>query len=204
MKWLRKLFAQSAPSPANLPAPVDAEEELSDISEDDWRSFELKLTQLLEEDLLRFAREHEGEEFYALGLDCNAAYCDVLLSANTPEALAASARAYAKDEADASLRAEMDDLRWGFGDWKYHGFNLSGPGDWDRYHAVLPAGDELSSAEDCERFLVAACRALLALENGEAIKKLRRTGDFHVTCIDHDEDYAAGEDRMRSARGTVS
>ena len=203
MSWLRRLLGRDSAAADDAPEP-EAEEELREVCEADWVEFEQALARLLETDLARFAAEHSDEEFCALGLDCNAAYCDVLLSANTTTRLRESAVECSADASGASIRAEMEERRWGFGDWKYHGFNLSVDGDWERYHSILPGGDELHTPEDCDRFLLAATRALLVVAQGEAIERLRRSPDFDIACVDHDEDFAVASARMRQARSDAT
>jgi hypothetical protein len=171
--------------------------------ETDWLAFEGKLADLLEADLLRFAQEHQDETFYSLALDCNAAYCDILMSANTPDALRVAASRYAEDQSAGSIHAAEEVLRWGLGDWKYHGFNLKDPDDRKRYRSVLPGGDELHSSEECERFLIAACRAILTIERRNVLATLSKTKDFRLACIDHDEDFASGAARLERARAVA-
>jgi Domain of unknown function (DUF4303) len=202
MKWLSKLFGGSAQSSPKMEVPEDEECLLEEITEADWVEFEAALELLLEADIRRFAAEHSEEEFYAVGLDCNSAYCDILLSANTTDALREAAIGNAINGLEEAISAEVGVLRWGFGDWKYHGFNLSGKDDWERYHQILPGGDALHSSEECERFMQAATRALLALERRDAFSVLRKSGHFEVACVDHDEDYGSAkrrEDRLRGA-----
>ena len=49
-----------------------------------------------------------------------------------------------------------------------------------------------------------ACLVALDLEAGEAIKILKKTGDFRVICVDHDETMKDSNDRLERVRKQYS
>jgi Domain of unknown function (DUF4303) len=202
MNWFTNLFKRDNSTPHTQ------EDEFGNSSNSksgiDWLLFENSLVKLLEADITSFAAQHTDEVFYALALDCNAANCDVLLRANTPTALRDTAMTYSKDRTDQSINAESEELRWGLGDWKYHGINLEPRENWLEYRAALPGIDELHHPEDVEKFLVSSCRALLRIEQGDILRNLKRTADFRIACIDHDESILDSEERINALRVAAS
>lgn len=198
MNWFTNLFKKDNSSSRTQ------ESELEDLSNSnsgiDWLLFENNLVKILEADITRFAAQHADEVFYALALDCNATSCDVLLCANTPTALRDAAMTYSKERADESINAESEELRWGLGDWKYHGINLEPKENWLEYRAALPGIGELAHPDDVEKFLVSACRALLRIEQGDILRNLKITADFRIACIDHDESILNSEERLNALR----
>lgn len=121
MGWLARLFGKEGETAARTSA--EETEIRSPFSGFDWGSAEAGISELLARDIESFALAHREEEFYAVGLDCNSEYGDMLLSANTPLALRNSASNYAQSGNESEIAAQEIELRWGFGDWAYHGFN---------------------------------------------------------------------------------
>ena len=201
MNWFAKLFAATPKSSPE--ANKRAEPEWNDPGPQfDWTTFEIALAALLEEEVRGFATQHPDEQFYAIALDCNAQYGDILICANTPEALDAIAQRFAASEAGG-----MDDarelMRWGVADWKYAGFNLHAPQWQKRYKAILPIGDELHQPEDIEAFLETVCRSLIRVERAGVFESLSRTPDFRIACMDHDEDMVQGDERLERLRSAM-
>ena len=181
-------------------APTErAPEERADV---DWHELETALTRAIAGQVAEFAQSHVDEEFYGFAIDCNGYYANVLLCLNTPDALTASARNYAGTDAPEVIERQMADLRWGLGDWKYHGFNLDSP-TWPDAVPMLEDFAELPSEADTEQFIETCCRALLAAERQGAFSPLKCTADFRVACIDHDEDLQGGDTRLARVRETL-
>jgi hypothetical protein len=203
MKWLSDFLKGREYKPASLALrPGDKVE--SPLNSVDWRAFEAGLLDLLRQDLAAFVREHPGEVFYAIGLDCNALYADILLCANTPATLRARALDDPAASSEKAIARREKMLRWGFGDWEYQGFNLDLPGGIERYKKLLPGHEEIPHPFDQECFLKAATRALITLQTSPEIELLSRTADFEVNCVDHDEDASAGKRRLARVRKSVA
>jgi hypothetical protein len=180
------------------------------VKASDWKRIEETLRRASGEAIGEFAAAHPAESFYGFALDCNPDYGEVLLSLNTEADLAATA---ARRYAGWSPREIEGRLRWGVGDWRYHAFNTEPPcaEAWDRawsgtvdriLDAFAEAEDE--EADDMEeRFLVSACRVLLALEKDGAFDVLGRDPGFKTLVAGHDEpieDSWARLLRFRNAR----
>ncbi|MGR8932877.1 MAG: DUF4303 domain-containing protein [Gammaproteobacteria bacterium] len=165
----------------------------------DWKGLEEALLSAITSQVEVFAKNHPEETFYGFALDCNAYYADILFCLNTPESLEEAARKYADGGDEAAISHEKEELEWGLGDWKYQGFNLDTP-IWETEVPMLDEFAELPSSQDTEKFLITCCRALMRAEKKGAFLVLRRTPDFKVACIDHDEDVEAGDSRLNRVR----
>ncbi len=187
LDWLRGKSAPPMPDPPHERADLD------------WRELEDALASAITAQMSDFSDAHSGEEFYAFALDCNAYYANVLFCLNTPESLEGSARSYANQNDNDSLAKEREALRWGLGDWRYQGFNLESR-HWPEQVPMLDDFAELPHPDDTEQFLVICCRALLRAQRSGAFEALRKTVDFAVACIDHDEDFTSGEARLERVR----
>ena len=190
--WLR-----GSDSPSNTP------EEKSHVSEDwiqtniAWVQLEEALARAIHSEIAKFAKAHPNEQFYGFALDCNAYYADILFCLNTPEHLETLAKEYADSNEPSEIADQKKEFEWGLGDWKYQGFNL----DSTLWQSEMSLLDEFAEHPgDTEAFLVTCCRALLAAERTGAFNQLRRTPEFRVACIDHDEDISAGEKRLEYVR----
>ena len=185
--WLKRLAPPRTPVAG--PRRVDL----------DWAKLEQALAASIASEVASFAKEHPEESFYGFALDCNADYANVLFCLNTPEDLEESAREYSEINTPSEIERQKADLQWGLGDWKYQGFNLDST-SWKGMEPYLEEFAELSNEEDTEEFLITCCRALLSAETNGAFLPLRRTPDFRVACIDHDENLAAGDRRLERVR----
>ena len=165
----------------------------------DWEKLEQALAYAIVSEVDSFSKEHPEETFYGFALDCNAYYANVLFCLNTPEDLEESAREYSEEDTPSEIERQKADLEWSLGDWKYQGFNLDSS-TWKGMEPFLEEFAELSNEEDTEKFLLTCCRALLSAETNGAFLPLRRTPDFRVACIDHDEDLGAGDRRLERVR----
>jgi hypothetical protein len=171
-------------------------------AEMDWRGFEDALTVAIENEVVAFAEQHRDELFYGFAIDCNAYYANILFCLNTPENLHESARHYAGSDDPDEIERQKEDLLWGLGDWKYHGFNLESRA-WSRDVPMLDEFAELPNEADTEEFRVTCCKALLRAEAKGVFNALRRTADFRVACIDHDEDVHGGDRRLERVRAAL-
>lgn len=162
----------------------------------DWLAFENRLAEAVESEVAAFAASHTGETFYALALDCNAHYCNVLLCLNTPEQLHESSAEYAGADIGPRFDHELKNMRWGLGDWKYHPLDLANNEWYEGLSEELGEYPELLNSEDSEVFLRCACRALLRAEKSGVFSTLKTTDDFAFVVIDLDEDFESGNRRM--------
>ena len=86
-------------------------------------------------------------------------------------------------------------LRWSLGDWKYQGFNSPKfKKIWNPFEVAV--SDLCTDEQEDEntfmtptqdRFMRAACRAVIRLESEGAFAVLKRTKDFKTYVADHDE-----------------
>jgi hypothetical protein len=209
MQWLRKLF-QSGQSratewEAELPDPID------------WKAMEEQLFTLCETQISVLAATHPGEVFYGVGLDCTAESGEVLIHANTEESLAQAASDSMQRSPQyyegRSIGEVVEELRWGFGDWKYHAFNLDDPTwseNWGDVEEMITNATnvfvnnrkwpEMEAAK--EEFMRMASRVALRLRTSSSGNRLAKTGKFSTLCAEHNEGPDAGFDRMNSLSDT--
>jgi len=183
----------------------------------DWPEVEHKLVDLTRFEVRRFLEDKRDEKFYGFGFACNAFYGEVLLYANTSDALRASAERSRSDYPDLnryagkSLAEVEDVLRWEMGDWKYDGFNAlseewaDGWEEWQMsFQKLLEGlydGDEEEKAGALEQeFLEMCCRALIRLEKQPEFIALPKDANFRTVCDNHDEAESDGEARLSRIR----
>ncbi len=203
MNWLARLLGLTPKSAEKIDSSPE-EEIKSPWADFDWRAAEIGISVLFEQDLRKFISAHDGEIFCSVGVDCNSLYGDLLLSANTPDALQAMAADFASSGDQDELVRESEEMRWGFGDWKYHGFNYGEDGGHARYKALLPETDVMEHPDDRVLFLEAVTRALIRIEGSEVFLKMRKTPDFQVLCKDDEEELEDAEERLQRLRGADS
>jgi hypothetical protein len=203
MSWLTRLLGLENKS-------VEKEESVSDAdikspwADFDWKEAETGIAHLFERDLRKFVSAHKGETFYSVAVDCNSLYGDLLLSANTSDALERMAKSYASSGSEEEIAREIEELRWGFGDWEYHGFNCGVEGGNARYKELLPATDSMEHPDDRTLFLESVTRALLRVEASGVFSEMLKTHDFKVLCKDDEEELEDAEERIQRLRGADS
>ncbi len=170
----------------------------------DWEGAEIGIACLFERDIRRFISAHHGEEFYAVAVDCNSLYGDVLLSANTVDSLRKAAIGFASSGIESETDRKMEEMRWGFGDWEYHGFNYGDDEGYSKYKQFLPDTDVMEHPDDRTVFLETVTRALLRLEGSGVLTQMRRTADFKVLCKDDEEELEDAVERLERLRGADS
>lgn len=212
MGWLAKLLGADNV----VPRYGVAAEEAAPL---DWIKLESKLASLAGRELRTFASAHQGETFYGLGFDCNSEQGQVLLCLNTRdgqlEAAQASMTRYPQLYVDESLEDVRAKIEWGFGDWKYQGFNV-GSAAWEEGWSF--AEEEVSNAVSTiamarkfeelsalrSKFLDMASRALLRVQRSDSVKTLRMESGFRVLCADHDESPESGFARLEALAAAAS
>ena len=98
--------------------------------------------------------------------------------------------------------------RWELGDWHYQGFNSKEFNrSWRRFDSVVikRCMDEEEDGRTFmtptqTRFMEAACRVLVRLEQDGAFDVLRRTPNFATLAMDHDESESVARARLRRIR----
>ena len=99
-------------------------------------------------------------------------------------------------------------MRWSLGDWKYQGIK-SGRFDagWNAHEqAVTDACMDEDEDEETfmtptqQRFMKAACRVLIRLEEAQVFESLNRTADFMTYVADHDEADNDSWERLSAVR----
>ncbi|QTD44618.1 DUF4303 domain-containing protein [Ottowia testudinis] len=203
MNWFARLLGVR--NGAVEPDTADPEEGVkSPWADFDWKSAENGIANLLERDLREFIADNGGEEFYSVAVDCNSLYGDILLSANTTGALLKKAREYSSSASEFEIAREIEEMRWGFGDWEYHGINFAKDEGHAGYKRELPDSDVLEHPDDREMFMECVTRALLRVEASGALDGMRKTVDFKILCKDDEEEFAEAEERMKRLRGADS
>lgn len=209
MKWLRQWFRTRELPPAQreaeLPEPID------------WRQIEDILLRLAEQQVGRLAERTRGEVFYGIGFDCSAESGELLICANTNAHLAKVAAETLKRSSQYYVGKTVpdveEDLRWQFGEWKYHGFNLNDPSwseEWaDVENTITNATNLLvcnrkwpELAATKEAFMQMASRALMRLKSTRPTLALERASGFAVLCAEHNEGPDEGFRRMSSLDAT--
>lgn len=152
-----------------------------------------ELVPLMEKALAAFLDAHQGERYYCFALDCNAAYAEINLCLNTEEAFAGFLRRYRESPCAGPSESPQDqlDLRYNTGNWDYQCFETFYALEEERLQALY-GEDEEALLRDMMAFNHDLLRRLLATD---AFRRIPKTDDFRVLCIDHDEDVAEALDR---------
>lgn len=151
-----------------------------------------ELVPLLEKALAAFLDAHQGERYYCFALDCNAAYAEINLCLNTEEAFEDFLNRYRQGPCAGPSESPEDllDLRYNTGNWKYQCFETFYTLEEDRLQARY-GDDEEALLRDMTAFNHDLLKRLLATD---AFRRIPKTDDFRVLCIDHDEDVAEALD----------
>jgi hypothetical protein len=180
-----------------------------------WTAIRAFLTGFSESKLREFAAAHSDEKFYCLCVYFDGCYGDFFLYLNVPEKARETAIHLKEScpEAYGSLAVKEIEARikWNCGDFKYEYFNLDET--WGRYWGPIKSSFsaltmqlyEQSPESDehlkwGEAFGQTACLVALDLERGKALKLLRKTKDFRVICVEHDETMEASNARLERLR----
>lgn len=147
-----------------------------------------ELLSLAEKALGAFLDQHPGLRYYCFALDCNAEYAEINLCLNTEEAFSSFLKRYRESPyaGPSSTQADQIDLRYNPGNWDYQCFAT--------FYALEE--DELARryGDDDEtllREMMAFNQSLLdLLVRTDAFRRIPKTEDFRVLCIDHDEEVA--------------
>jgi hypothetical protein len=182
----------------------------------DWNSIEETVFTLSQDHLKEFFKGHQAETFYGFCIDCNSTYGGLCLAMNSLEALSREAEKCCRDHwfyAGKTLQQAEEELRWEIGAWSY--FDLTNTETWHR--AWQPIYDMISAltseqpesvyddGTDIEEvFMQMACRVLLRLDDAGLFQSIRKSADFRLLCLDHDEELWIGEARLEHVRHSVN
>lgn len=164
------------------------------------------IVQLSKKYIRKFAEEHKEETFYAFGFDLNVEYGDVLLCFNANDAFEETSIEY-QEKYDYS-KDQLQELRKSTGDWEYQGFNDDFDGwedDWESWkdkidQYVIDLDDADKEQEFYTQFSEMCCLAILDLEKQGIFNSIKKTDDFFLLVLDHEEDVGLAEIRLNEAR----
>jgi len=152
----------------------------------DWAAIEAHLLAASTKAIAAFAKHHAKEVFYGFCFDCNAqSHGDVLCCLDTVKPGSGRVR---------------EEEKWSPGDWEYQEFaNMDGDRKWRALMA--PLGDENGiEPEIADRLLESIARVAVRLLASGAFAALRRTDNFDVFVLDHEETFQKAKARMKRAR----
>jgi len=179
-----------------------------------WTAIRAFLKTSSEAVLREFAAQHAEEEFYCLCVYFDGNYGDFWLYLNDHEQLRTTAaevkNSYPSLYKRKSVKQVERELKWDCGDFRYDLSEAEGPfpGFW-RPVALTIIGLNLDLAKDAgdeptrefqEAWAETACRVALDLEKSKVLKRLKKTRDFRVICVDHDEPIKVSLTRLERVR----
>jgi hypothetical protein len=174
--------------------------------------------------LREVAAAHPDETFYCVCVYFEGTYGDLILYLNVPEQARATTEGlmarFPGQYVGKSLDQAIEEEKWNAGDFRYQFYSHEDEffeAIWAPIKAIydrlimrlyIANKDSESSDEESEsdRFkrlaMEAACHTAIDIERGEALKLLKKSTDFRVTCVDHDETQEDSDDRLLEARAT--
>lgn len=179
-----------------------------------WKSYS-------EQKLQEFAAEHQEETFYCLCVYFDSVYGDFFLYLNVPEQARQTAiqlkQAFPDLHGHQTVEEVEAELKWDCGDFRYSFINDDT--DWKRFwepikrlfedlgiklfedsRMQLFPGEEDYSKHWFEKFAETACLVALDLERSDVLNLFRKTDDFRVICVDHDEKIEDSDARLNRVR----
>lgn len=152
-----------------------------------------------------FLNEHPDLTFYAFAYDCNAEYAEVNLCLNTPAEFEKTLKKYQTGPYAEDYRSEegINELKFSTGDWEYQCFDtiyVLTEAELTRIFNDLPEDGYKSWNEFIENLTVLFCEVLLDFQKTKTFEKIPKTADFIAFCIDHDEDFEGGMERLEKVK----
>ena len=193
-KLLMQHGAPATPEQARRLGGSEASAIKAKLATFDWAALEAHVFAWSTKAITAFAKRHKQDLFYGFCFDCNAQmHGSVLCCLNTVEGLKQIEEKY------GSAR----DSKWNPGNWVHQEFaNIDSDPKWRA--RVAPLGDENGIELDVAgQLLESIARVAVRLDQAGAFAALRRTDDFAVFVIDHDEIYRKASARMKRARAAV-
>jgi hypothetical protein len=192
--------------------PKPQEPEQANARGVDWARAEDAWFNAMRRGLVEVADKHSHEEFYGAFFDCNSYYIGFQVHLNTEAGLREKAKEYRMKHASLypgwSVEQLMEHLRWSGGDWKYfEALTLPSSPEVDLMHKQLTRSRDESREADVwqdfeERYMEMCCRVVIRLDKSGVFEEYRRTSDFRFVCVEEDESFQAGEDRLNRIRGS--
>ena len=179
-------------------------------SDNDLKSYEGVLVKATEETLKEFLKTHGSEVFYGLCFDCSAEYGTVQISMNTEREFEKTAANYVKDYNYSEQ--QIKDLKNNSGVWFFQGINH----DYDFWTQCRDYEQKIeeyvfnrhipseTSEQLVDEVLTMFTRGLLRFEQSEVFKKIKRTNDFKLIILDHEESFEDGLNRMTAVKEFMS
>lgn len=176
-----------------------------------WASIRALLTASSEAKLEEFASKHKKESFYCLCVYFDRCYGDFFLYLNVPEEARKTAERSKKLYPDMYKKKSVEQIekqsKWNCGDFKYRLFGEEDEGFarfWEpvkaAYEWLVEQMSEQMSVNFQELGISAACLTALDLEGSDVLKLIKKTPDFRVICVDHDETIEESSARLKRIR----
>jgi hypothetical protein len=180
-----------------------------------WAALRSFLTVLSEQKLREFAEQHQDETFYCLCVYFDGHYGDFFLYLNVPEQARKTAvhlkESFPNLHGQQTVEQVLDEFKWNCGDFLYEYVNVDA--NWNRcWRPIAQLFEQLTmqlygdgsnpqpSRQWGERWAETACLVALDLECSEVLKLLKKTPDFRVICVDHDETIEDSFSRLERVR----
>lgn len=184
-----------------------------------WKTLRSMMTGYGEHTLREFAAAHPDEVFYCLCVYFDSTYGDFFLYLNDPPQARKTAtrlkETYPSLYGHKTVEEVEASVKWNCGDFRYSFYNDDRDRLWnaiwrpigrtyERLNSELFDGDQRAALRWGERFAETTCLVALDLERSEALAGLKRTPDFRVICVDHDETMAESDVRLDRVRETYT
>jgi len=146
----------------------------------------------------KLLQENPDLEFYAFAYDCMAFYGVINLCFNTEEEFQKSL-IYYKGKYPTHYDADKDVLRlkYNTADWVFPMFETL---DFFSREELTTFQDEENVDELIETLLETFCECLIEFTATATYKKIPKTADFIVFCVDHDETFEDAQKRFEKVK----
>jgi hypothetical protein len=150
----------------------------------------------------KFLKENPKLEFYAFAYDCYAEYAEVNLCFNTEKAFEKTLKNYQtrKFSRVYQTASEIENLKYNTGNWEYQCFDTTYILTEEQLNEIfndLPDDNYASWKKFVEKLMELFCECLIDFAKTETYRKIPKTKDFKVFCIDHDEDFENVIERLK-------
>jgi hypothetical protein len=184
-----------------------------------WTSLRSIMAAYGEHKLRELIALHSDETYYCLGVYFDGCYGDFFLYLNDPATAREEAETRKRSASGSDARKTVEEIedktKWYLDHFRYQKFNVDPL--WQKlWYPVQTLIDQLASellendeAEELHikwsaTFAETVCLVALDLEQSEAVRALKKTEDFRVICIDHDETMGDSKARLERVRKTYA